>query len=399
MSVCTEAMTMNQPSLPHDVKMKLDEHTGELEKKFGDGIYRKSVCRAEWLPGYYIKYGANRVSNAQKLKKAIKDNNLHLMAVPEKYAYGNLTIAQEIPGEKDGIVRGLMSLEQAEQLFLLVKNGPYYDPSHLNHIISPDGKVYIIDTDDRAVPNDSVDDQLVEKAHWFVYGNLHHTEKGRYTPVPHYCNDPVANLEESLNIKRCLLANNPNTDKIVNFLCTKIKEHEESRKMQIGTGLALANEYLSSQSYITRFINQWRKLLHLKPSSQIDRDSDFQNNKTAQLGVAIALAAMNNEFQQALRTDVSMGNILSKVKNIDYKPSLQSDKPSAGVNLHVSKETMNAFFDQYLEKYKKDIQNNEKSKSNQSSTLPFIQKYSYPMMLSSIVGVGMYGWWRYKASR
>jgi hypothetical protein len=155
---------LHASELPQHVRIILDQHTSELREL----LYMKNLLRLRgvekkyWLPGYIIKYDLERFSNAEKLRKVIQKYNLNLLDVPCKYVYqvcdknkapsnlNSIVIAEKIEG-KSGLTATL-NLQQTQQLYCAALHAPHYDLHSENYIVTPSGKIYIIDTDSVAMP-------------------------------------------------------------------------------------------------------------------------------------------------------------------------------------------------------------------------------------------------------
>jgi hypothetical protein len=161
------SISLHASELPQNVRKVLDQHASkelyslltEWNKIKDD---RGKVSKKNWLPKYLIKYGIERVPNAQKLRKTIEKHNLNLLDVPCKYVYqvcdqgkapsnlNSIVIAQEIERKTETDLK--INLQQAQQLYCAAINAPHFDMHGFNYIVSTDGKVYIIDTDVAAMP-------------------------------------------------------------------------------------------------------------------------------------------------------------------------------------------------------------------------------------------------------
>ncbi len=142
-----------------EIKAILDEHRKIIDKKVKK-IHGKKLSHAlgvwqfDWLPGYYIKYGAERIKGMHRIKKCIKNYNLDLVSVPDKRLY-------HIPGRPEEfndrnyviVVKAVekepqpLTVEQVKQLCTIIKKTGYMDMTDTNYRRAPDGKLYIIDTE------------------------------------------------------------------------------------------------------------------------------------------------------------------------------------------------------------------------------------------------------------
>jgi hypothetical protein len=140
----------------------LTKHKSELEKIHSTWLTRPeyrmgfNICEFPWLQGYIVKYGIERVANADKLRKIISEFNLDQLDVPEKYIFrlyddgkdisntNAIVIAKYISG---AIGKGSfqLNLNQTKQLCTLAMKTPHYDIHRMNIILFCE-KIYIIDT-------------------------------------------------------------------------------------------------------------------------------------------------------------------------------------------------------------------------------------------------------------
>lgn len=202
---------MDSRVLPADVKTILDEHSEELKGLLHEWNARPdarmgfNVAWRPWLQGYCIKYGIERVENAQKLKNVIEKRKLDLLAVPDKYLYPvcdsmeivsndtHVVIAKVVKG-KSGKGIGL-SLDQLKQLYQLAILGGHYDLHIGNMVNTQEGKVFIIDTDKLSMP--TLEEIKELKHDWLLHGNrLCHTVSSFVEPET--INDPLVKLEMGL---------------------------------------------------------------------------------------------------------------------------------------------------------------------------------------------------------
>lgn len=137
------------------VKALLDEHQEELLTAFDscqpDVCVRKHrVYEFPWLPGYLVKTHISRIFGAQRARTCIKENNLDLLIVPDKWVY---TLA----GKTFIIVRKLntikwrpLNLRQVQQLWTFVLKTDYTDLHAGNYIFLENDRIALIDTETRS---------------------------------------------------------------------------------------------------------------------------------------------------------------------------------------------------------------------------------------------------------
>jgi hypothetical protein len=152
------SISLRGSELPQNVRKILAQHTGELHQL----LQEQGVTRKDWLPGYLVKYGIERVPNAQKLRKTIQKHNLNLLDVPRKYIYqvydkdkapnnqNSIVVAEYIQGTPG--IETTLNLQQTQQLYCAVDHTALYDLNYRNYIVANNQTVYIIDTDSIAMP-------------------------------------------------------------------------------------------------------------------------------------------------------------------------------------------------------------------------------------------------------
>lgn len=148
---------MDYPQVPAEVQQILDQHPAEMAaiaqqfEKNSTARLGINVLQPEWLPGYFIKYGKERILNQAKLRRIIDMHQLNLLSVPNKYLYDkHIVIAEKIEG-KNGAGQNL-NIEQVQQLWSLSKYANHCDTHPGNYVTTADGRLVIIDTDDSAMP-------------------------------------------------------------------------------------------------------------------------------------------------------------------------------------------------------------------------------------------------------
>lgn len=234
-------------ALPADAKKALDSHASELKeflKKCNNGM-GFNVCKKEWLPGYYIKYGIQRVNNAEKLKAIIKEHNLDLLSVPEKYLYhvpetadqlsdqNYVAVVKEVSGNHG---KGqFLNEKQVKQLCKVALHAKHYDLHPANYISQKDGTLVIIDTDAHAMPSTQEIKQREED--WLLHGTRIHDGNGGTFMNPEIINDPLTKLELPMYSKH-----RNYDDKAWNYLYNEVKKREELRLQLNGKELKKQEE-------------------------------------------------------------------------------------------------------------------------------------------------------------
>ncbi len=206
-----------QAALPTETKKILDAHATDLTailntcKEHTDARMGFNVSQQKWLPGYYIKYGIERVSNAQKLKHDIAALNLSLLSVPEKYIY-QLPSTNGTPSNDNCLVivkavehadnnNQKLTREHAKQLCTLAMRANHYDLHARNYLLKQDGTICIIDTDNHAMPSPEEIERL--RQDWIKNGTRIRHPDGGVAMDPEIINHPLTKLELPLYSKHC----------------------------------------------------------------------------------------------------------------------------------------------------------------------------------------------------
>ncbi len=143
------------------IEVLLDAHAHTLARKI-DKLHGKRLRHAlgvwqfDWLPGYYVKYGVERIKGVDRLKRCIDNYNLTLLAVPDKRLYHipgrskaltNDNYVIVVPAIEKHPVHQPLSVEEVTQLCTLIKKTGYMDMTDTNYRRAPDGKIYLTDTE------------------------------------------------------------------------------------------------------------------------------------------------------------------------------------------------------------------------------------------------------------
>jgi hypothetical protein len=133
------------------------EKKNQLRKlaDYRDPTYLGAVAEFDWLPGYFLKLGPERIAGGEKLKKCIIDHHLDLLVVPEQSPYSipetpnrvteltMLCVAKKIEGVQGKII----TLKQTQQLIILIKETGVGDLKWRNLVHCPNGQIALIDTE------------------------------------------------------------------------------------------------------------------------------------------------------------------------------------------------------------------------------------------------------------
>lgn len=169
--------------LPIEVKVALDSHVGELLNLLKEWNARSHARKGfntscpEWLSGHLIKYGIERIANAERIRTVAREHGLNV-SVSKKYPYhvpgmpdvmsseNYLVIVEEVFG-KTGKGQCL-NLKQAQDLCKVALLAEHYDLHPGNYFSKPNGELIIIDTDADAMPSQEKIEEL--KADWLLHG-------------------------------------------------------------------------------------------------------------------------------------------------------------------------------------------------------------------------------------
>jgi hypothetical protein len=226
--------------LPAVIRELLDEHIDDIK------AYMVTCCEGArqgynvksfpWLSDFIVKYEVVRVANAERLKIIVKDLNLDLIVVPNKYLYhidgqplevanGNyIVVVQKLQGVS-GFNAGI-NVQQARQLYKVCKYTPYYDMVTNNYLILPDNRVAIIDTDELAMP-DKETIQILQN-HWHKHGDSARSPEGGTYTNPNIINSPFTRFSIAMDSKWDHF-----DDNAYSYLCKKIRKYERSRMVNI----------------------------------------------------------------------------------------------------------------------------------------------------------------------
>ncbi len=126
---------------------------GDCKKDYGNLVWQFDT-----LPGYYVKYGVNRIKGLEKIRECIETFNLNRLTVSKKYLYhipgkdieftdeNYWVVAEE---QKPAPIPLVINLEEAKQMFTLIDETGFYDFQPHNIIRNTDNKLAIIDTEPR----------------------------------------------------------------------------------------------------------------------------------------------------------------------------------------------------------------------------------------------------------
>jgi len=138
------------------IKAILDEHKEELFEAFTSCnpdvcLQKRRVYEFPWLPGYVVKKNLSRIRGVERARRIAEENNLDCIEFPEKRAY-------EVDGRVFIIVPKVnpdpnpepFTLRQVQQLWKFVLKSNYNDLHKENYMRLKNGKIVIIDTEQRS---------------------------------------------------------------------------------------------------------------------------------------------------------------------------------------------------------------------------------------------------------
>ena len=149
--------------VPDELKQILDDHTeefGEIIKSCSKRKHcpaRRGVKEYDWLPGYFVKYGVERVKWAQKLRDLIAQHGFTHLVIPKKYLYhvpgkptdlrspNYVVVAQKL--ERDRTDSGkVITKQMVQELMVLIFETQMKDHHSNNLFVTADGLLAMIDT-------------------------------------------------------------------------------------------------------------------------------------------------------------------------------------------------------------------------------------------------------------
>lgn len=163
--------------------------------------------------GCHIKYGIERVSNADKLREIVKTHNLSNIFIPKKYlvhvpgrstdvtSANYLVLSENVERKSDKDYQPI-NLQQTIDLLKLLLAGKYYDFATCNYIITRSNHLAIIDTDECAMPGPEELAKLEND--WLEVGNRFDEEYfGMFALNKAHHNNPLSVVQRLLSSKRC----------------------------------------------------------------------------------------------------------------------------------------------------------------------------------------------------
>lgn len=142
-----------------EVKAILDEHSHEVYQKISkihDTIQWHGVWQFDWLPGYYVKYGLERIKGVERIRQCIETYGLDKLTTPDKRVYhikgrpydlSNLNYAIVVKAVEATENSMPLALTEVQQLCTIIHKADYIDMTSTNYIKMPDGKICLIDTE------------------------------------------------------------------------------------------------------------------------------------------------------------------------------------------------------------------------------------------------------------
>lgn len=159
MGIQAHAIQIQKYEIEPHIKAILDEHSQEIAEKI-ESVHTTTqwhgVWEFPWLPGYYVKYGLERIKGVERIRKCIIKNHLDGITTPDKRIYhikgrsstiSNLNYAVVIKAVESAKDKKPLSLEQVKQLGEIIRKADYVDMNHSNYIQMDDGRLCLIDTE------------------------------------------------------------------------------------------------------------------------------------------------------------------------------------------------------------------------------------------------------------
>jgi hypothetical protein len=168
--------TEQDTTLPSEVIQVLDQHADELIQMLKNCRESEGHCPTEtgirhfpWLPQYLVKHTIDRLEGVEILQKCIEYYSLDRLTVPKKYLYhvpgrpsklSNANYLVIVPVIKRMPERPL-TVEEVEQLCVLIHETYFWDIYSENLFFSEDGKITLIDTELRSFKKHKILDALM----------------------------------------------------------------------------------------------------------------------------------------------------------------------------------------------------------------------------------------------
>ncbi len=146
-------------AVDREIKSILDMHSDEIFakiKKVHTTTQWHGVWQFEWLPGYYIKYGLDRIKGVERIRHCIEAYKLDLLTTPDKRLYhikgqptelSSLNYAVIIKEVEATDTPQPLTLEHVKQLCTIIHKADYIDMTSTNYIKMANGKLCLIDTE------------------------------------------------------------------------------------------------------------------------------------------------------------------------------------------------------------------------------------------------------------
>lgn len=165
----------NSFRLPEDLRGLLDEHRDELRAMIEECKRYKGHCPTEigvrtfaWLSDYIVKYSIDRLDGAEKLRHCIAIWNLDRLVIPAHYVVHVQGSSSLLTNETHLVLESKvkrarphsLSLEEVEQLCILVYELGYWDIYSENLFFTQDGKIALLDTEARSFDYKKITDAL-----------------------------------------------------------------------------------------------------------------------------------------------------------------------------------------------------------------------------------------------
>ena len=242
----------------------LATHTEELqqflEKCSAQPDYRmgSNVKFPSWEQGIIIKYGIERIENANRLRTVIQEKSLQHVGIPLKFLYhvpgrpldldstNYLVIVQRIPRMSHKFRFAELNRDQVRCIYKLAIQGPHYDMHALNWILSGDDKVYIIDTDEGAMPSADKIEELHQD--WLIHFDHLDSPHGGMRMNPSIINHPLVKIRLHMASKHCCF----NTE-AYSYMHSKIRKYRQSHSSSMMPIVPAAEPVAATSDYLNWF--------------------------------------------------------------------------------------------------------------------------------------------------
>lgn len=289
--------------LPKNIRTLLD-HQLDANETF-------RVKTFKWLPGYIVKRGIERITNAEIMRNKIEKLGLKRIRIPKKYHYkDDIIVCEYIAGHTWFQSQEFVDTETMTELHDLIVEGhtKYYEMITRNWIIS--GRyLYIIDLDNKSIPS-SLERRIFYETSWFLLGDIITDHGGCFMNMK--VNHPF-----QIIVRGCMSEHSTYTNDVSALISKLFKNDKQERQMQYDKYMNKACRIHSCKRPEMPISDEHYKFI------QYDVD-----NPTIQLATALYLADLHQEFRTALMTNPHLlKDVINEVRYRGYDESNQSPVP------------------------------------------------------------------------